>query len=87
MFKRATIFVWLSGIGYITFFCMVSQYTSILQDSLLSWILQSTSWITDSKYWIPLLNSGTWILDFTRQWDSGFQSPGLLDAFYSTQNS
>ena len=39
MFKRATIFVWLSDIGYITFFCMVSQYTSILQDSLLSWIL------------------------------------------------
>ena len=28
-----------------------------------SYILDSTPWILDSRYWIPVFVSGTWILD------------------------
>ena len=28
-----------------------------------SWILESTPRIPDSRYWIPVFVSGTWILD------------------------
>ena len=49
-----------------------------------SWILDSTWWIADTRYWIPVFVSETWILGFIRCWDSGFfelysrfQSPGF----------
>ena len=41
-------------------------------------------WIPDSRYWIPVFVSGTWILDSNCQWDagllvlySGIQNPGF----------
>ena len=37
-----------------------------------SWILDSTLWIQDSRYWIPVFFNGTWILDSNRWWYSGF---------------
>ena len=47
-------------------------------------ILDSTPRIPESKYWIPVFVSGTWILDSNRWWDSGifelysgFQIPGF----------
>ena len=30
------------------------------------WILESTQWILDSRYWIPVFVTETWILDFNR---------------------
>ena len=49
-----------------------------------SWILDSTPWIPDSRYFIPVFVSGTWILDSNPLWNSGFlelysgfQSPGF----------
>ena len=47
-----------------------------------SWILDSKPWIPDSKYWIPVFVSGTWILESSRQWDSGFLE--LCSGFQST---
>ena len=45
------------------------------------------SWILDSRYWIPVFVSETWILDSSRYWDSGFlelysgfQSPRIPDS-------
>ena len=37
----------------------------------------SRSKIPDSRYWIPVFVSGTWIVDCNRLWSSGFQSPGF----------
>ena len=31
-----------------------------------SWILDSTPWMPDCRYWIPVFVSGTWILDSNR---------------------
>ena len=45
-------------------------------------ILDSKPWIPDSKYWIPVFVSGTWILESNRQWDSGFLE--LCSGFQST---
>ena len=38
----------------------------------LAWILDSTPWIPDSRYWILVFVSGTWILD---------SNPGFLDLY------
>ena len=37
----------------------------------------SRSKIPDSRHWIPVFVSGTWIVDCNRLWSSGFQSPGF----------
>ena len=44
-----------------------------------SWVQDSTEWILDSRYWIPVFVSRTWILGSNHQWDSGFL--GLYSAF------
>ena len=41
-----------------------------IQDSLVFWIPRRR--YPDSRYWIPVFISGTWILDSNRLWDSGF---------------
>ena len=52
-------------------FLMISFH---LRDSRQAWIVDSTQWIPDFRYCIPVfaIVSGTWILDFNRSWDSGF---------------
>ena len=47
-------------------------------------VLDSTPWIPDSRYWIPVFVSGPWISDSNRLWYSrllerysGFQNPGF----------
>ena len=60
----------------------VQYYRPMLRNVRQSWILHPIPWIVDSKCWIPVFFSGTWILDSIPQWDfgvlelySGFQSP------------
>ena len=59
----------------------LSPHVRASKTSWTSWtsILDSTLWIPDSRYQIPVWDSGTWILDSNRQWDSGF--PGLYSGF------
>ena len=38
-------------------------------------------WIPDSRYWILVFVSGTWILDSNYWWDSG-----LLELYFGFQN-
>ena len=45
---------------------------SPLFTTALAWILDSTPWIPDCRYWIPVMVSGTWILD---------SNPGFLDLY------
>ena len=44
--------------------------------------MDSTIQIPDSRYWIPVFVSGTWILDSNRLWDSEFLE--LYSGFHSS---
>ena len=44
-------------------FLMISPH---VRESRQAWIVDSTHWIPDSRYCIPVFVGGTWVLDFNR---------------------
>ena len=47
-------------------FHLVQRFATCKETQEQSWIPDSTPRISDSRYWIPVFVSGTWILDSNR---------------------
>ena len=70
---RYLVYLWLT-------YCFVICWFRPLQENpRQSWIMDSTPQIPDPTYWIPVFVSGTWILNSSRYYDSGFL--GLYSGF------